>query len=143
MRDPLEWAAHYRKRAAECIELADNSFDAGIEAHYRSLAGRYIKLAEAEEDFRSHAPRAPTPATWIRRHRLKLPVKEIGRRPARDCARVLSRPSTEGPAILKGRRHMRAIGRFGERKIIETANGLILWAAGRWGPQMSRCSLAM
>ena len=98
MRDPLEWAAHYRKRAAECIELADNSFDAGIEAHYRSLAGRYIKLAEAEEDFRSHAPRAPTPATWIRRHRLKLPVKEIGRRPARDCARVLSRPSTEGPA---------------------------------------------
>lgn len=38
---------------------------------------------------------------------------------------------------------MRAIGRFGERKIIETANGLILWAAGRWGPQMSRCSLAM
>jgi hypothetical protein len=47
----LEWAAHYRKRAAECIELADSSFDAGIEAHYRSLAGRYIKLAEAEEDF--------------------------------------------------------------------------------------------
>ena len=42
--------AHYRKRAAECIELADSSF-AGIEAHYRSLAGRYIKLAEAEEDF--------------------------------------------------------------------------------------------
>ena len=38
---------------------------------------------------------------------------------------------------------MRAIRRFGERKIIETANGLILWAAGRWGPQMSRCSLAM
>jgi hypothetical protein len=56
MRDPLEWAAHYRKRAAECIELADNSFDAGIEAHYRSLAGRYIKLAEAEEDFAATRP---------------------------------------------------------------------------------------
>jgi hypothetical protein len=56
MRDPLEWAAHYRKRAAECIELADSSFDAGIEAHYRSLAGRYIKLAEAEEDFATTRP---------------------------------------------------------------------------------------
>jgi hypothetical protein len=51
MNDPLTWAAHYRKRAAECIELADSSFDPGIEAHYRSLAGRYMKLAEAEEDF--------------------------------------------------------------------------------------------
>ena len=51
MNDPLQWAAHYRQRATECIELADGSFDPGIEAHYRSLAGRYIKLAEAEEDF--------------------------------------------------------------------------------------------
>jgi hypothetical protein len=51
MNDSLTWAAHYRQRAAECIELADNSFDPGSEAHYRSLAGRYIKLAEAEEDF--------------------------------------------------------------------------------------------
>ena len=51
MNDPLRWAAHYHKRAAECFELADSSFDPGIEAHYRSLAGRYIKLAEAEEDF--------------------------------------------------------------------------------------------
>jgi hypothetical protein len=59
MRDPLEWAAHYRKRAAECIELADNSIDAGIEAHYRSLAGRYIKLAEAEEDFAATRPGHP------------------------------------------------------------------------------------
>jgi hypothetical protein len=48
---PLKWAAHYRQRAAECTELADNTFDPGIEAHYRTLAGRYIKLAEAEEDF--------------------------------------------------------------------------------------------
>jgi hypothetical protein len=30
---------------AECIELADSSFDPAIEAHYRSLAGRYIKVA--------------------------------------------------------------------------------------------------
>ena len=59
MRDPLEWAAHYRKRAAECIELADNSIDAGIEAHYRSLTGRYIKLAEAEEDFAATRPGHP------------------------------------------------------------------------------------
>jgi hypothetical protein len=51
MNDSLTWAAHYRQRAAECIELADNSFDPSIEAHYRSLAGRYIKLAESEEDF--------------------------------------------------------------------------------------------
>jgi hypothetical protein len=51
MNDPLRWAAHFRKRAAECIEQADSSFDAGIEAHYQSLAGRYIKLAEAEEHF--------------------------------------------------------------------------------------------
>ena len=51
MNDSLMWAAHYRQRAAECIELADGSFDPGIEAHYRSLAGRYIKLAGAEEDF--------------------------------------------------------------------------------------------
>jgi len=51
MNDSLTWAAHYRQRAAECIELADNSFDPSIEAHYRSGAGRYIKLAESEEDF--------------------------------------------------------------------------------------------
>jgi hypothetical protein len=51
MNDSLTWAAHYRQRAAECIELADNSFDPGSEAHYRSLAGRYLKLAEVEEDF--------------------------------------------------------------------------------------------
>ena len=51
MNDLLTWAAHYRQRAAECIELADNSFDPGIEAHYRALAGRYVKLAESEEDF--------------------------------------------------------------------------------------------
>jgi hypothetical protein len=50
MNDSLTWAAHNRQRAAECIELANNSFDPDIEAHYRSLAGRYIKLAESEED---------------------------------------------------------------------------------------------
>jgi hypothetical protein len=51
MNDSLTWAVHYRRRAAECVELADGSFDTGSEAHYRSLAGRYLKLAEAEEDF--------------------------------------------------------------------------------------------
>jgi hypothetical protein len=50
MNDSQTWVVHYRRRAAECIELADGSFDPGIEAHYRSLAGRYLKLAEAEED---------------------------------------------------------------------------------------------
>jgi hypothetical protein len=50
MNDSLKWAAHYRQRAVECTELADNSFDPGIEAHYRTPAGRCIKLAEAEED---------------------------------------------------------------------------------------------
>jgi hypothetical protein len=49
MNDSQTWAVHYRRRAAECIELADGSFDPGVEAHYRSLAGRYLKLAEAEE----------------------------------------------------------------------------------------------
>jgi hypothetical protein len=37
MNDPLQWAAHYRQRATECVELADGSFEPGIEAHYRSL----------------------------------------------------------------------------------------------------------
>jgi hypothetical protein len=50
MNDSQTWVVHYRRRAAECIELADGSFDPGIEAHYRTLAGRYLKLAEAEED---------------------------------------------------------------------------------------------
>jgi hypothetical protein len=49
VHDPQNWAPHYRKRAAECIELADSSFDEDTEAHYRSPAGRYIKLAEAED----------------------------------------------------------------------------------------------
>ena len=51
MRDPLTWAAHYRERAAECAKLAEGSFDERIESHYRYLAERYIKLAEAEEEF--------------------------------------------------------------------------------------------
>ena len=51
MNDSQTWAVHYRRRAAECIELADDSFDPGTEAHYRSLAARYMKLAESEEDF--------------------------------------------------------------------------------------------
>ena len=58
MNDSLTWAVHYRRRAAECVELADGSFDPGSEAHYRSLAGRYLKLAEAEEDFAARQERA-------------------------------------------------------------------------------------
>ena len=37
------------RRAAECIKLADASFDQPMEARYRLLAERYIKLAEREE----------------------------------------------------------------------------------------------
>jgi hypothetical protein len=58
MNDSLTWAAHYRQRSVECIELADRSFDPSTETHYRSLAARYIKLAESEEDFAAGASRS-------------------------------------------------------------------------------------
>lgn len=50
------WAAHYRERAAECAKLAEASFEEEIEAHYRYLAERYIKLAEAEEAYDASHP---------------------------------------------------------------------------------------
>ena len=49
MRDRMTWAAHFRERATECTKLAETSFDETIEANYRLLAERYLKLAEAEE----------------------------------------------------------------------------------------------
>lgn len=47
--DNLFRAARCHERAAECIKLADASFDQPMEARYRLLAERYIKLAECEE----------------------------------------------------------------------------------------------
>jgi hypothetical protein len=41
--------ARHRERAAECIKLANASFDEPMEARYRLLAERYIRLAECEE----------------------------------------------------------------------------------------------
>jgi len=49
MPDNLFRAARCHERAAECIKLADASFDQPMEARYRLLAERYIKLAECEE----------------------------------------------------------------------------------------------
>lgn len=49
MPDNLIRAARCHERAAECIKLANASFDQPMEARYRLLAERYIKLAEREE----------------------------------------------------------------------------------------------
>jgi hypothetical protein len=49
MPDILIRAARYHERAAECIKLANASFDQPMEVRYRLLAERYIKLAECEE----------------------------------------------------------------------------------------------
>jgi hypothetical protein len=49
MPDNLFRAARCHERAAECIKLANASFDQPMEARYRLLAERYIKLAEREE----------------------------------------------------------------------------------------------
>jgi hypothetical protein len=49
MDDAQKWAMHFRARAAECARLADDAIDAMMESYYRSLVGRYLKLAEAEE----------------------------------------------------------------------------------------------
>jgi hypothetical protein len=49
MPDTLLRAARYHERAAECIKLANASFDQPAEVRYRLLAERYIKLAECEE----------------------------------------------------------------------------------------------
>jgi hypothetical protein len=47
--DNLIGAARCHERAAECIRLANASFDQPMEPRYRLLAERYIKLAECEE----------------------------------------------------------------------------------------------
>jgi hypothetical protein len=47
--DARKWAAHFRERAAESAKRADDAIDPTIEAYHRSLVGRYLKLAEAEE----------------------------------------------------------------------------------------------
>jgi hypothetical protein len=49
MPDNLIGAARCHERAAECIKLANASFDQPMEPRYRLLAERYIKLAECEE----------------------------------------------------------------------------------------------
>ena len=49
MPDNLLRVARCHERAAECITLANASFDQTMEARYRLLAERYIKLAEREE----------------------------------------------------------------------------------------------
>ena len=51
--DPLDWADKYRKHAVECMQLAKTSFDESTASQYRLLAGRYIKLAECEEELAS------------------------------------------------------------------------------------------
>jgi hypothetical protein len=47
--DSIVWASHYRAQASEHLKRADASFDETVEAHYRFLAQRFLKLAEAEE----------------------------------------------------------------------------------------------
>jgi hypothetical protein len=49
MPDNLIRAARCHERAAECIKLANASFDQPMEARYLLLAERYVKLAECEE----------------------------------------------------------------------------------------------
>jgi hypothetical protein len=48
--------ARYHERAAECIKLANASFDQAMEARYRLLAERCIKLAECEEALNEQDP---------------------------------------------------------------------------------------
>ena len=42
-------AARFRERAAECVKLAASAIDPSVEAQYRSLAERYMNLAECAE----------------------------------------------------------------------------------------------
>ncbi len=51
MNDLQTWPVHYRERAAECAKAAETAFDEVVELHYRFLAERYLRLAEAEEEF--------------------------------------------------------------------------------------------
>jgi hypothetical protein len=49
MPDHLDQALRYRKRAAECESLADLSQSQEAKRHFRTIAGHYLSLAEAEE----------------------------------------------------------------------------------------------
>ena len=49
MPDTLLRVARCLERAAECIKLANASFDQPMEVRFRLLARRYTKLAECEE----------------------------------------------------------------------------------------------
>lgn len=46
----MDTAARFRERAAECVKLAAVSIDPSVEAQYRTLAEKYVKLAECEEE---------------------------------------------------------------------------------------------
>ena len=47
--DSLIWANHYKAQALEYIKRAETSYDDTLETHFRSLAQRFLRLAEAEE----------------------------------------------------------------------------------------------
>jgi hypothetical protein len=47
--DQLVWADHYRRRASECMRRAETVLDDVLKAHFRFLAQRYLRLAEAED----------------------------------------------------------------------------------------------
>ena len=47
--DSRPWADHYRAKASEYISRAEATPDDALEAQFRFLAQRYLKLAEAEE----------------------------------------------------------------------------------------------
>jgi hypothetical protein len=49
MLDHLNHALRYRERAAECEALADLSHSQEAKQHFRTIAGHYLSLAEAEE----------------------------------------------------------------------------------------------
>jgi hypothetical protein len=49
MPDTLNRPSQYQERAAQCIKSANDSFDQDMEARYRLLAERCLKLAEREE----------------------------------------------------------------------------------------------
>ena len=79
MPNTLIRIARHHERAAECIKLANASFDEAMEARYRLLAERHIKLAECEEaleqqvqniTWRIHGPDRPLLPRYRDRDRL-------------------------------------------------------------------------
>jgi hypothetical protein len=46
--DPRVKAARWRERAEECRKLARTANSEKVRAHYRQLAGMYLKMARAE-----------------------------------------------------------------------------------------------